>query len=49
LGFYLFAYGRRFLPPGTRFRVFYDPDVTPRDYGGDGEATYINITWEATP
>lgn len=45
----LFAYGRRFLPPGTRFRVFYDPDVTPRDYGGNGEATYINISWEATP
>jgi hypothetical protein len=24
----LFAYGRRFLPPGTEFTVFYDPGVT---------------------
>ncbi|MBZ0308022.1 MAG: hypothetical protein K8I82_18285 [Anaerolineae bacterium] len=45
----LYAYGRRFLPPGTAFRVFYDPDVKPRDRGGDGEATYINIAWDETP
>lgn len=43
----LYAYGRRFLPPGTRFSVFYDPDVTPLDEGGDGEATVINIRWDA--
>jgi hypothetical protein len=41
----LYAYGRRFLPPETPFIVFYDPDVTPRDQGGSGEATYINIKW----
>lgn len=43
----LYAYGRRFLPPGTRFQVFYDPDVTPRDQGGEGAATLINIRWQA--
>lgn len=41
----LYAYGRRFLPPGTHFTVFYDPEVPPRDHGGDGDATYINIRW----
>lgn len=41
----LYAYGQRFLPRGTSFDVFYDPDVTPRDQGGTGEATYINIEW----
>ncbi|MBN1201913.1 MAG: hypothetical protein JXJ20_08675 [Anaerolineae bacterium] len=45
----LYAYGRRFLPPGTSFSVFYDPDVTPRDQGGEGEATYINIKWSPGP
>jgi len=45
----LYAYGRRFLPPGTPFTVFYDPDVTPRDAGGTGEATVINIKWDAAP
>jgi len=45
----LYAYGRRFLPPGTEYEVFYDPDVIPRDQGGTGEATYINIKWTAVP
>lgn len=43
----LYAYGQRFLPPGTDFTVFYDPDVTPRHKGGTGDTTYINIQWKA--
>ena len=42
----LYAYGRRMLPPGTAFNVYYDPDVTPLDQGGEGDTTYIHIQWE---
>jgi hypothetical protein len=42
----LYGYGRRFLPTGTHFKVFYDPEVKARDYGGDGDATIIHIQWE---
>jgi hypothetical protein len=42
----LYGYGRRFLPPGTRFKVYYDPDVLPRDMGGQEGCTIIHITWE---
>jgi hypothetical protein len=42
----LYAYGKRFLPPKTHFSVFYDPEVKARDYGGTGDATYINIKWD---
>lgn len=42
----LYAYGRRFLPKGTLSRVFYDPVVIPRDQGGAGEFTLINIQWD---
>lgn len=40
----LFGYGRRFLE--TPFKVFYDPDVLARDYGGTGEETIIHIKWD---
>lgn len=42
----LYAYGRRFLPKGTPFKVFYDPDFPARDYGGTGEGTIIHIQWD---
>ena len=42
----LYGYGRRFLPRGSKFTVFYDPDVKARDYGGDGDVTIIHIKWE---
>lgn len=42
----LYGYGRRFLPRGTRFKVYYDPDVLPRDYGGKEDYTIIHISWE---
>ncbi len=41
----LYGYGRRFLPPGTQFKVYYDPEMPPRDRGGEG-ATVIHIEWE---
>ncbi len=41
----LYGYGRRFLPPGTRFMVYYDEDVLPRDKGGTGDSTIIHISW----
>ncbi|HLA42125.1 MAG TPA: hypothetical protein VJZ27_01745 [Aggregatilineales bacterium] len=42
----LYGYARRFLPVSTHFTVFYEPDVTPRDKGGDGDATVISVKWE---
>ena len=42
----LYAYARRFLPPGTDFTVFYEPGITPRDRGGAGNATVISVKWE---
>lgn len=42
----LYAYGRRFLPPGTYYKVFYDPDLPARDYGGTDEYSIIHIEWE---
>jgi hypothetical protein len=42
----LHAYGKRFLPAGTNFTVFYDEDAPARDYGGTGESTLIHIKWE---
>jgi hypothetical protein len=41
-----YAYARRFLPPGTKFTVFFDPNVTPRDQGGTGKYTVIHVRWE---
>jgi hypothetical protein len=41
----IYGYARRFLPPGTRFKVFYDSGITPRDRGGNGP-TIIHVTWE---
>jgi hypothetical protein len=35
---------KRFLPPGTRFSVTYDPEVARRDTGG--EETIFHIRWE---
>lgn len=42
----LYAYGRRFLPPGSNFTVYYDTDFPARDYGGTTDATIIHIKWE---
>ncbi len=39
------GYAKRFLPSGTAFNVFYDPDTKSRDYGGDGP-TVIHLIWE---
>jgi hypothetical protein len=41
----LYGFGRRFLPPGTQFKVYYDPETLPRDRGGK-DATVIHIEWE---
>jgi hypothetical protein len=41
----LYGYGRRFLPPGTAFKVYYDTEHPPRDRGGK-DATIIHIEWE---
>ncbi|MBZ0318919.1 MAG: hypothetical protein K8L91_21065 [Anaerolineae bacterium] len=41
----LYAYGRRFLPPGTHFTVRYDSDLPARDYGGTTPYTIIHIHW----
>jgi hypothetical protein len=41
----MYGYARRFLPRGTRFKVFYDEAVTPRDQGGTG-ATVIHLKWD---
>ena len=41
----LYGYGRRFLPAGTYFSVYYDPDHPPRDRGGQ-DKTIIHIKWE---
>jgi len=43
---YGLAYGmaRRWLPPSTRFKVFYDPDIPNMDNGGD--VTIIHVEWE---
>jgi hypothetical protein len=41
----LYGFGRRFLPPGTQFKVYYDPEVPPRDRGGK-DVTIIHIEWE---
>jgi hypothetical protein len=41
----LYGYGRRMLPPGTSFKVFYDQEIKPRDRGGEHGKTIIHITW----
>jgi hypothetical protein len=41
----LYAYGKRFLPLGTHYSVFYEPDSPSRDQGG--EQTIISIQWSA--
>lgn len=42
----LYAYGRRFLPPDTAYKVYYDKENLPRDYGGNSDKTIIHIEWE---
>jgi len=39
----MYGYARRFLPPGTSVTVEFDPDVLPKDEGG--EKTVIHIEW----
>lgn len=41
----LHGFSKRFLPPKTAFKVFYDPEVKARDYGGNGR-TIMHLTWE---
>jgi hypothetical protein len=41
----VYSYARRFLPPGTSFKVYFDTDVKRRDDGGEG-ATVIHVSWE---
>lgn len=40
-----YTLGKRFLPKGTRMKVFYDDTITPRDNGGTGD-TVIHTKWE---
>lgn len=40
----LYAQAKRFLPPKTPFKVYYDTEVTPRDAGGVGP-TVIHVDW----
>lgn len=39
-----YGYARRFLPKGTSFNVFYEPNV-PRLDEGDGKNTIIHVKW----
>ena len=41
----VYAFAKRFLPPKTRFKVYYDEQIMPRDQGGNGP-TVIHVTWE---
>lgn len=36
---------RRFLPPGTQFKLYYDPDIPSRDRGGK-DKTVIHVEWQ---
>lgn len=42
----LYAFGRRCLPKGTQFMVYYDEDFPGRDYGGTTDETIIHIKWD---
>jgi hypothetical protein len=39
-----YAYCRRFLPKGTAFKVYYEPDM-PRMDEGEGDKTVLHISW----
>jgi len=39
-----YGFTRLFLPPGTHFTLYYDPEIPRRDEGG--EWTLIHVTWE---
>ncbi|GIK67440.1 MAG: hypothetical protein BroJett018_52340 [Chloroflexota bacterium] len=41
----LYGFAKRFLPKGTNFTVFYDPDVPARDYGGTTDYTVIHLKY----
>lgn len=41
----IFGYARRFLPQGTAFKVFYDPDAPQRDRDG-APSTVLHVTWD---
>lgn len=41
----LYGFAKRFLPEGSKFTVFYDPDVPARDYNGTADHTIIHIQW----
>jgi len=42
----LYAYGRRFLPKGTDFIVYYDEELGTRDYNDEADAAIIHIEWK---
>lgn len=42
----MYGYAKRFLPAGTDFTIRYDPEVTPRDRGGEKGFSVIHATWE---
>lgn len=41
----VYGYGRRFLPFGTRFTVYYDEAIPPRDHDEHSRVTIIHIAW----
>jgi hypothetical protein len=41
----IYSFARRFLPPQTAFKVYYDTVIIPRDLGGNG-STIIHVCWD---
>ena len=41
----MYAYARRFLPPGTPFKVYYDLERPTRDQDG-ADTTVIHVSWD---
>ena len=42
----MYGYAQRFLPQGADFTIYYDPEVTPRDRGGEKGMTIIHARWK---
>ena len=42
----MYGFALRYLPPHSDFIVSYDPQVTPRDRGGEQGCTVIHIRWK---
>jgi hypothetical protein len=41
----IYSLARRFVPPQTAFKVYYDTVITPRDRGGN-RSTVIHVCWD---